>query len=233
MKHLNPVHSLPSRIGLFGGTFNPIHVGHLEVAENVRQQFGLEQILFIPCALPPHKTGGGLASATDRLEMVQIALTHRDDMRVSDIEIQRGGPSYTIDTLLGLTSKSGDGTAYYFLIGVDAFFEIHTWKSYRQLLDLTALIVMTRPDLKKTTPDLPFEPAALAYSQRHICAGYTMPERTGVLEHPDKRSIHLASVPPVAIASTRIRDMIRNGQPIDKWVGPGVSEYIENKGLYR
>ncbi len=233
MKHLKPLHNAPSRIGLFGGTFNPIHLGHIEVAEDVRQQFSLDQILFIPCALPPHKTEGGLASATDRMEMVRIALLNRDNLQVSDIEIQRGGPSYTVDTLIDLNSQSEDGAAFYFLMGVDAFFEIHTWKSYRKLLNLAALIVMTRPDEQKPTLHLPFKSAALAYTQQHICTGYTLSETADVLEHPEKRAIYLASVPPVAIASTRIRDKIRNRQPIRHWVGPGVSDYIENKGLYR
>jgi len=230
MNHPKPAHSEPNRIGLFGGTFNPIHIGHLLAAEYVREQFGLDQIVFIPCALPPHKTDGNLASAMDRLEMVRLALQHRDGLTVSDIEIQRGGPSYTIDTLRGLNSKFKDGTIFFFLMGVDAFLEIHTWKSYLQLLNLTALIVMTRPDAQKQ--QRPLQSETLAYARRHICAQYAVSEQSGALDHPEKRSIYLASVPPVAIASTRIRDMIRTGRPVHHWVAPDVSDYIENKGLY-
>ncbi len=231
MNRLNPTHNMPRRIGIFGGTFNPIHIGHLQVAEDVRLQFGLDQILFIPSARPPHKTEADLAPARDRLAMVRIALHHQDAMTTSDIEILRGGPSYTIDTLRGLRSTADDGVTFFFMMGADAFFEIHTWKSYRQLPNLAALIVMTRPGQRQHR--LPFETATLNYAQRHICERYALSERTGTLKHPEKKSIFLASVPSVAIASTRIRDMIRSGKPSHDWAGRGVSDYIEKKGLYR
>lgn len=231
MTQSKPAHRSTPRIGLFGGTFNPIHLGHLKAAENVRQQFGLDQITFIPCALPPHKSDDRLASAQDRLEMVRIAIKYRSAMKVSDIEIQRGGPSYTIDTLRALNSRCKDGTAFFFLMGMDAFLEIHSWKSYLQLLDMTALIVVTR-----TTPELnhlSLQSTALAYAKQYISDQYILSKNDHVLAHPRKHAIYIATVAPVAIASTQIRDMIRIGEPTHDWVGPDVSDYIENKGLYR
>jgi len=231
MNDLKPAHNTPPRIGLFGGTFDPIHRGHLQVAEDVLQRCALDRIWIIPCALPPHKTDGGLAPAEDRLAMARIAIANRKNLRVSDIEIQRGGTSYTVDTLREFSTASGDGTQLYFLVGIDAFLEMHTWKSYRQLFDFAAFVVMTRPDA--TQPSLPLRDLILTYTLRHISDGYAVCKDGTALEHPEKRSIYPASVTPVAIASSRIRDMIRNGRSIHQWVGAGVADYIENKGLYR
>jgi len=231
MNDLKPTHNTPPRIGLFGGTFDPIHQGHLQVAEDVLRQYGLERIWIIPCALPPHKTNGVLAAAEDRLTMARIAVADRRTLRVSDIEIQRKGTSYTIDTLRAFSTEFRNGTQLYFLLGVDAFLEMHTWKSYRQLLDFAAFVVMTRPD--STQPSLSLRDVILTYTLRHISDGYAFSEDGSALEHPEKKSIYPASVTPVAIASSRIRDMIRNGQTIRQWIGAGVADYIENKGLYR
>ncbi len=231
MNQAKPAHSAPARIGILGGTFNPVHIGHLKVAQEVRQQFGLDHILFIPCAFPPHKAEGGLASAMERLEMVRIAVRNRPGMMVSDIEIQRGGTSFTVDTLRGLKTECTASAAFYFLMGVDAFLEIHTWKSFLELLDLTALIVMTRPTRNKRNASL--RSKVMAYAQQHISDQYAVSKDADILRHPSKKPIYLARVTPVAIASTLIRDMIRLGQPADDWVGPEVADYIETKGLYR
>jgi nicotinate-nucleotide adenylyltransferase len=231
MNDLKSVHNLPHRLGIFGGTFDPIHRGHLQVAEDVLQRYDLDQIWIIPCAQPPHKSAGALASAQDRLEMVRIALKDLRALRVSDVEIQRSGTSYTIDTLTAFSKEFGHGTQLFFLVGVDAFLEIHTWKSYRQLFTRAAFIVMTRPDSVKQSSSLP--KLALNYAHQHISDGYILSKDGTALQHPEKHPILLAPVTPVAIASTRIRDMVRNGQPIDQWVGSGVSEYIVRKGIYR
>ena len=231
MNDLKPAHHTPLRLGLFGGTFDPIHCGHLQVAEEVQQRFGLDRIWFIPCAQPPHKTGGAQASAQERLEMARIAVNHRRALRVSDVEIKRSGPSYTIDTLRKFSTEIADGSELFFLVGVDAFLEMHTWKSYRRLFNLAAFIVMTRPDAMKRS--LPLHTLALTYTLQHISDGYALSNDGNRLEHPEKKSIYLAPVTPVAIASTRIRDMTRKDQSIHQWVGSSVSDYIANKGLYR
>jgi nicotinate-nucleotide adenylyltransferase len=231
MNDLKSAHSIPHRLGIFGGTFDPIHRGHLQVAEDVLQQYGLDQIWIVPCAQPPHKAAGALASAQERLEMVRIALKNLKALRVSDVEIQRNGPSYTIDTLTALSAELGHDTQLFFLVGVDAFLEMHTWKSYRLLFSRAAFIVMTRPDSAKQS--LSLRELALNYAHQHISDGYTLSKDGRALQHPDKHPIFLAPVTPVAIASTRIREMVHNGQPIDQWVGPGVSDYIVRKGLYR
>lgn len=219
------------RIGLFGGTFNPIHRGHIKVAEDVLQQLKLDHIYVIPCALPPHKTQGPLASAKDRAEMARLALQGQSDITVSHIEIDRRGPSYTIDTLREFRAMHGETAALNFMVGVDAFLEIHTWKSYQQLFDLSTFILMTRPEPGNTPFSL--DPLAIDYVRHHISDGYALASDGRALVHPEKKAIYLAPVTPIAIASTQIRDMVRHGESIRQWVSPAVAEYIDNKGLYR
>jgi nicotinate-nucleotide adenylyltransferase len=201
------------------------------VAEDVLQQFDLDRICFIPCALPPHKTLGILAPARDRIEMVRMAIHDRHALTVSDMEIERSGPSYTIDTLGELKAKYGAGAELFFMVGLDAFLEIHTWKSYRRLFDLAAFILMTRPEPDQPVPSL--HPSALEYARRHISPHYALADDGCALEHPEKKIIYLAPVTPVAIASSQIRAKIQHGQPIQQWVEPAVSDYIDQKGLYR
>lgn len=219
------------RIGLFGGTFNPIHRGHEQVARDVLQQYNLDHICFVPCALPPHKTQGVLASVEDRLEMVRLALTDQSAIVVSDVEANRSGPSYTIDTLNDFRTMYPENTEFFFMVGMDAFLEIHTWKSFRRLFDQSTFILMTRPMTGE--PNLSLPPLALAYTQKHISEQYALAPDGQALVHPRKKSIFLAAVTPVAIAATRIREAIHSGAPFKNWVSPAVSAYIVKKGLYR
>lgn len=231
MNDLNQTKSRHRRIGLFGGTFNPIHRGHEQVAKDVLEQFGLDHIYVIPCALPPHKTEGTLASASDRLEMIQRALQHQCAVTVSDIEIRRCGISYTIDTVVDFRDRYSDQVTFFFMVGMDAFLEIHTWKSFHQLFELTAFILMTRPEIHGSQTSL--HSIALDYTRRHLSRRYALAEDGGALIHPEMGTIYLASVTPVAIGSTQIRSMIRKGESIHAWVHPAVSDYIDEKGLYR
>lgn len=231
MTDLNQTQNTAQRIGLFGGTFNPIHRGHVQVAEDVLEDFGLDHIYVIPCALPPHKTLGALASAKDRIEMARLALRDRSAITVSTIETDRGGPSYTIDTLNVINSMHSPSAELFFLVGMDAFLEIHTWKSYRKLFDLSGFIVMSRPSSEKTPVAL--APLAFEYARHHISDGYTLASNGKELVHADKKTIYPATVTPIAIASSQIRDMVRHGAPIRTWVNPAVSDYIDSKGLYR
>jgi nicotinate-nucleotide adenylyltransferase len=201
------------------------------VAKDVLEQFSLDHVHVIPCALPPHKTMGILAAASDRLEMIQRALQNQCAVSVSDIEIRRCGISYTIDTVADFRERYSDEVKFFFMLGRDAFLDIHTWKSYRQLFKLTAFILMTRPQTHGTPTSL--HAIALDYARRRLSKRYALAENGQALIHPDLGTIYLASVTPVAIGSTQIRSMIRKGESIRPWVHPAVSEYIEKKGLYR
>jgi nicotinate-nucleotide adenylyltransferase len=219
------------RIGLFGGTFNPIHVGHVQAARDARKQFGLDQIHLIPCALPPHKFHGSLAPAQDRVEMARLALKGTSAITVSTIEIDRPGPTYTVDTLEALSGIRNRETSLFFLVGVDAFLEVHTWKSFTKLFDLATFVVMSRPSTAHKTALL--SPRTVDYIQHHISTAYTLTSDGRALVHPEKKTIYLAQITPIAIASSQIRDKVRLGEPIHQWVHPAVSEYIDRKGLYR
>ena len=219
------------RIGLFGGTFNPIHRGHLQVALDVRQQLKLDDIYFIPSSLPPHKGTRQLAAARDRLEMVRLAIGDRSGLTPCGLELERKGPSYSIDTVRSIRKRLTDAHQLYFIIGLDAFLEIHTWKAFRQLFEETSLAVMSRPRSGQWTDTTVEE--ALAYVQRHIASDYRLKREEYSLIHPTKQSIHLLPVTPVDISSSRIRTGIRKGETIDRWVAPPVVRYIQQKGLYQ
>ena len=227
----NQNHAAPNRVGLFGGTFNPIHRGHTQVAEDVLKQYGLDQVYFIPSAIPPHKAPSDTAAAHHRLAMVKMALQGKSRMSVSDIELQRKGPSYTIETLRWF--KTADLTApdFFFIVGIDAFLEIHTWKTFIQLFDETAFIIMSRPQPNRSAFD--FTGAAAAYTREQISRDYQLSADAKILRHPVKHPLYLASVRPLDIASSRIREAVRERRSFGHWVDPAVAQYIETKGLYR
>jgi nicotinate-nucleotide adenylyltransferase len=224
-------HDPRPRIGLFGGTFNPIHRGHVQVAKDVLHRYRLTAVQFIPSALPPHKTEGILAPAADRYAMACRALEDEPALKVSDIEIRRSGPSYTIDTLRRFMAEQPHETHIFFMVGMDAFLEIHTWKSYLKLFDLATFIVMTRP--RTTTPDQDLKTLALQFARERISDAYEPAVEGDRLAHPQKQAIHLSPVTPMDISSSRIRESIHKGQPIGQWVTPAVEAYIESKGLYK
>jgi nicotinate-nucleotide adenylyltransferase len=125
------------RIGLFGGTFNPVHFGHLRTVLEVRERFGLSRVYLIPSALPPHKSQVGIASPSDRLEMMRLAVANDSDFVLSDVELMRTGPSYTIDTLSYFANVLPETDPRFLIIGLDAFLEIHTWKDFMGILSRT------------------------------------------------------------------------------------------------
>jgi nicotinate-nucleotide adenylyltransferase len=118
------------KIGLFGGTFDPIHFGHLRSALEVREACGLERVVLIPAAVPPHKGWGAMAAAADRLQMIELAVAGAPGLAVSDVELRRAGPSYTIDTIRDFQGEIPGGEIA-LIVGLDAFLEIDTWKSFR------------------------------------------------------------------------------------------------------
>jgi nicotinate-nucleotide adenylyltransferase len=217
-------------IGLFGGTFNPLHNGHLKAAQDVRAQFNLEKICFIPSAIPPHKGTEGLADVKDRYQMIQAAMSPDNGLVASDVEIHRQGPSYTIDTVRHFISNS-PSTPCYLIVGMDAFFEIDTWKSYKKLFNLIPIIVMTRPaegTKKNVAPVAELE----KYIHAHVDSGYQFVQHESRFVHPEKHPVCLCYVTPVDISSTRIRNSVRQGVSIKRMVPDTIEKYIHKKGLY-
>ena len=196
-------------VGILGGTFNPIHIGHLTMAEAVRSEFGLEKIIFVPASQPPHKHGIEIASAADRYLMTELATCSNPAFEVSDIEMRRAGPSYSVDTVKELMKAHGE-TEFFFLVGTDIVREIHTWERVEELLTLCPFIVASRPGCR---PD--------AERSREIFGG-KLGERIRLLETPE-----------LAVSSTDIRERIAKGHSIKYIVPPEVESYIYKKGLYR
>jgi nicotinate-nucleotide adenylyltransferase len=220
-----------NRIGLFGGTFNPIHSGHVSVAEEVKAGYQLDRLIFIPAAVPPHKVQH-LVPASDRLAMVALALANRNGLEVSDIELRRKGPSYTVDTLVRF-QRIAAGSDLYFVLGIDAFLEIETWKDYQQLFRLAAFIVMTRPDHQGQLGWDRIVRHLAEFLPARISAGYRPTASGNCFQDADCRPVHLANVRPIAISATDVRLRIANRAPIDHLVPASVAGYIMRKGLYQ
>lgn len=133
------------RIGVFGGTFDPIHNGHLVVAEYVRTEMALNQVLFIPAGRPWFKEGQTVTDARHRLEMTRLAVADNPLFAVSDMEVRRDGPTYTADTLEELRGDMGEGVEFYFILGIDALNEFHRWRRPCDVLDVATIVGVTRP----------------------------------------------------------------------------------------
>jgi len=214
------------RIGLLGGTFNPIHEGHIRAAEEVTSRFALSEVLFIPSYIPPHKHTTDIAAPEDRFAMVELAVSSKPRFVASPLEIDAQERSYSIITLNRVKVLYPDARVF-FILGIDAFMEIETWKSYRDVLDQCQFIVIGRPgfDLAKAREVLPSE-----YSQ-HIgeCPG----SRSVGERFLSRFRIFLVPIKALDISSTEIRRRVRQGLSIHGLVPGPVEDYIRKKKLYQ
>jgi nicotinate-nucleotide adenylyltransferase len=221
------------RIGIFGGTFNPIHIGHLRSAEEVGETQGLDRILFVPSATPPHKQADGLVSAAHRLAMVRLAIAGNPRFRVSTIEIERAGRSFSVDTLCALRAHQ-PRAHFAFILGIDAFREIATWKDYRRIFALCDVIVTSRPPLRvaglrAATLRAAMLRAALPVAVRsEFC--YRPASRT--LEHRTGNQILFQRLSDLDISASTLRDRLRHGLSIRYLVPTSVHRYIARHELY-
>jgi nicotinate-nucleotide adenylyltransferase len=199
------------RIGILGGSFDPVHRGHLAMAEAARDAHGLEPVLLVPAAKPPHKAGDQ-APPADRLAMVEIAARGRRGLAGSDLEIRRGGVSYTVETLEEL-KKRHPGAELFFILGEDSFPEFFGWRNVERILELARVVTVNRPGWK-----VAFQPERFPGASPAVLARL---ERDRV------------TMPGIAVESRRIREAVRAGKPIAEDVPPGVEEYIRERGLYR
>ena len=218
-------------IGLFGGTFNPIHLGHVRVIREVKSGFDLDEILIIPTALPPHKKSENVVAAKDRLEMIRLTFLNEPDYVISDVELKRSGPSYTIDTVRYFTAIMPEITRLYLIVGLDAFLEIDTWKSYKELFQLIPFIVMFRTLGTKDDQTSGSESVG-HYLRSRISEGYTFSALQSAYVHDKKQPVFVFDVSPVDISSTLIREYIKKGTSIKHLVPEIVEDFIKTKGLY-
>jgi nicotinate-nucleotide adenylyltransferase len=209
------------RVGIFGGTFNPIHLAHLRSAEEVREAQRLDCVLFIPSATPPHKPRYGLVNAEHRLAMVRLATAGNPYFKVSTIEIERPGRSYSVDTLRALRARM-PWVSFTFIMGLDAFREIDTWKEYEHVFELADLVVTSRPPLGE--PELR---RALPVAVRaRVCYS------DSALEHRTGNRIIFQPVSDLDISASAIRQRCKRGLSIRYLVPAAVERYIARHGLY-
>ncbi len=199
------------KIGIMGGTFDPIHYGHLVTAEAARDKFNLDRVIFVPSGNPPHKRHKAISTGNDRMNMTMLATANNPYFEVSDIELDREGYTYTIDTLKEFIVRYGVDSRFYFITGADAVMEILTWKDVSFILKLCRIVSAYRPG-----------------SDMH-----KFKNMVDELERVHRSNIHMIEVPALAISSTEIRKRVRDGITIKYLLPEKVEEYILDRGMYR
>jgi nicotinate-nucleotide adenylyltransferase len=211
-----------ARVAVFGGSFNPIHYGHLLLADEVLERLGLDRVLFVPAATPPHKPVAQLAPAADRFEMVRLAIDGHPRFGASDVELRRAGPSYTVDTLQELAAG---GDALFLVIGSETFLDLLSWREPRRVASLARLVVVPRSGSA-------FDPESAAAQKvlreigvdgGFVQAGAALPARGVVI-------VHATSLP---LSASELRRRVREGRSLAFRMPPAVIDYIRARGLYR
>lgn len=203
----------PSGVLLFGGSFNPIHIGHLIVARSAAEQLGITRIILIPSAQPPHKHAHKLAPAGHRLEMAGLAVEEDPLFEVSDVELQRSGPSYTMLTIEAFREELGPDVELHWLIGADSLPELWSWYRVDELVDACRIVIAVRPGYEE--PDLTPLTAKLSAVQIERLREAVLP------------------TPLIDISATNIRSRVAESLPIRHLVPESVRRYIEQQQLYR
>ena len=197
------------RIGIIGGTFNPIHLGHLMIAEVAREEFQLEKVIFVPARIPPHKQHD-VIQAEHRYAMAAAAVADNPYFEISDVEMKREGPSYTVDTIHYFREIYGDTVSFYFIAGTDTIRDLPNWKYIDELLKHCHFIGAIRPD------------------------GSAVIDMTlDILGDVAKNKIHIMPVPEMKLSATYLRERLRHGQTVRYMLPKCVVDYIENNDIYR
>jgi nicotinate-nucleotide adenylyltransferase len=199
----------PLRLGIFGGSFDPLHLGHLIVAETAREQLGLDRVDFLPAAASPHKLGISLAADRHRAAMIEAAIEGQPAFRLNRSDLDRPAPSYTVDSLGQIRAAEDPGTRIWWILGADALMGFARWREPQRILALARLAVFGRPGVPRP-----------AEAEDHLPAGLS-----GDLDH--------LKGPLIGISATDIRARVRQGRSIRYLVSSAVEAYIEAEGLYR
>jgi nicotinate-nucleotide adenylyltransferase len=216
--------TIARRTGVLGGTFDPIHFGHLAVAEAAQRMLALDEVLLIPSLVPPHRAAGPAASPFHRFAMVAMVCGAHPYLVASDIELVRPGPSYTADTLRRLHAAGYAASQIFFLTGADAFAEIATWREYPEVLSLAHFVVSSRPGIPAS--ELPARLPGMASRMLTVRDDGVM-----VPDEPAPR-VYLLDCPTPDVSSTDIRSRVRGLQSIAGLVPPAIDRYIRRHGLY-
>jgi len=205
------------KIGIFGGTFNPPHIGHMILSELVFDKLKLDKLFFIPAYIPPHKTKIHLIDAKHRLKMLELSITNKKYFRVSDIEIKRGGKSYTYDTLMYLKSKNKN-SKFYLIIGYDNYKDFICWKNYKEILKNCKVVVLRRFLNNEKR-------------KKHLIDFCEKKLKDAKKELPSDNFIFIYN-PILDISSTEIRNRVKKGKSFDFYVTERVARYIKKNKLY-
>lgn len=208
---------MTSRIGIYGGTFDPIHNGHLEIACAVAENFQLDVLLIVPAARPPHKAHGSISDSYHRYAMAALATLDLERVMVSAIELESPDLPYTFQTLERLRSTYGAESKFFFVLGADSFEEFHTWRHPERVLELANLVVAARP----------------GHAIKALEGIIDLRSRAGPIEAGPAGSIFFTEYVICPISATQIREMVRRRASIDGLVPPAVASYIRKYGLYQ
>ena len=219
------------RLGLLGGSFNPIHRCHLAIAQSARQRLPLDRVLFIPTGDPPHKQSSTLADARHRYQMVQLAIQHVPEFVLTDIEIRRTGKSYSIDTVRAIQQEYGSDTSLFFIIGLDAFVDLPSWKEADLLLKTCNFVVISRPSTKFL--DLAAIPFFNEVPQVTLDALDAAKQDRADVPLTNGRTLTFLRLPPCESSASEIRARIHAGRPLANLLPAQVESYILREGLYR
>jgi nicotinate-nucleotide adenylyltransferase len=200
------------RLGVFGGSFDPVHYGHLLLAECCREQCALDHVWFVPAAVPPHKKGRAMTPGTVRIEMLELAIAGHPAFSVSRYEVDRGGINYTVETLAHLQEES-PGNELFFLLGADMLYDLPHWHQAGRVCELATPVVVGRAGLG---------PLALDF-----LAAITTPERIATIRGQQ------VEMPEIGISSTELRERVAQGRSIRYQTPAAVEQYIRIQGLYR
>lgn len=213
-------------LGLYGGTFDPVHLGHLKAAAEVRRRARLDRVLFIPSYLPPHKEPGAAAPAADRLRMVELACAGRKGLEASSIEVEARETSYSILTLRKVRALSPEARLF-FVLGVDAFLDIGTWREYERVLAECLFIVIGRPgcELERARDVLG------GRLRERIAPAGDGQSLAGRL--PPGAGVFLMPIEAIDVSSTEVRERARRGRSLDGLVPEAVERYIRDHQLYK
>lgn len=209
-------------IGLFGGTFDPVHMGHLKAAQEIKRAFPLDYIHFVPAYIPPHKTHLGPTSSTHRLEMLKKALTLYPDFSIAEYELNKKGISYTIDTIRYYKKTLLPESQLYWILGSDAFLGIHTWKEPHEIFANSHVIVIHRPGYSLESHSILSKWPKL----------FITLEEGKKYQHSSGHIVFIFDLDVIDISSSKLRQKIARGEPFSSFVTPEVEDYIRANNLY-